>query len=190
MEEIQNCVRLAFIWKLTNLCVTLNYCTWVPSVFQLSREVMNLWIGKLILPSVLKYAAKDFTNVIFPHPSTITTLLFSSETWYSQVSFYTRVMFLKASHQLNTKFPIKTVYFLWVRWLKTYDYTTAGHMGGGGERECVCVCVCVCRYVSMVHTHTHTHTHPHTVHTLNIHLYTVYTCTYISILYIYLLLMQ
>jgi hypothetical protein len=45
-------------------------------VFQLSKEVTKKKKKKIFLPLVLKYAAKDFPNIIFPQPSTITTPLF------------------------------------------------------------------------------------------------------------------
>ena len=56
---------------------------------------------------------------------------------YKQVSFYARITLLSKVHKLksrksNTKFPLKTVYFLGVGRLITssyivYDYTTSGH---------------------------------------------------------------
>jgi hypothetical protein len=59
-------------------------------------------------------------------------LLTLQEPKYRQVSFYTRVTFLKKSCKSNTKFPFTTVFFLGVRGLKTsyivYDYATSGHM--------------------------------------------------------------
>ena len=41
---------------------------------------------------------------------------------YRQVSFDTRVTFLKKSHESNTKFPLKIVHFLGVKGLKTSSY--------------------------------------------------------------------
>ena len=47
----------------------------------------------------------------------------NSKVNYGQVSFYARVTFLKRSHKLNTKCPLKTVHFLGLRGLKTSSYT-------------------------------------------------------------------
>ena len=77
---------------------------------------------------------------------------------------------------MNTKSPFSTVYFLWVRGLKTssymvHDYTTCGHTDLYILYICVCVCVCVCVCI-YIYIYTHTQ------------------YMYIYIQYIYLFLMQ
>jgi hypothetical protein len=160
-------------WNTAISAAQTTYC-WMEELLQmtkLERNVVpmahfNLWpVSDIILCRTWK--TPIVFNVMFHSKLPLQILSVFATALYIQVSFYARLRSWKMSrqsqlHKSNTKFPFKTVYYLGVRGLTTSSYTVYNYTTSG-----------------------------HMVYLLYIqYIYISIQCTYISVQYMYFLLMQ